>query len=124
MGYWCTKVNTGEVIMSPQFVHGRVVDGELLVGCSRTSVVEPSRGTSQYVVEVAFYSRCHNSWRVLARRLKGETYDPDGELVSFFQGGEAPTLIEAVEVMGHMTQRFGPLEAPLPPHDVASGKVV
>lgn len=78
---------------------------------------DPSRGKAKFVVESAVmcgggYGHGPNDyypdgWGVTARRLNDDgSYNPDGELISFYQGGcFNTTLKEPLEVVGKMKRQ-------------------
>jgi hypothetical protein len=78
---------------------------------------DSSRGKALFVVEEAkmdgggstgypgdFYP---DGWHVTARRLSDDRkYNPDGELISFYQSGCFNCMVEEVEVIGRMKKSF------------------
>jgi len=77
---------------------------------------DESRGLAKFVVEEAEmeYGKVeHNDpvhalgWKVLARRLhKNGNYNPKGEVIDFYQGGDSTCEISEVELVGKMKKTF------------------
>jgi hypothetical protein len=76
---------------------------------------DESRGSALFVVESANlqgggvdrFSRVADGWYVRARRLNDDrSYNPDGEVIEFYQSGEFSGIIPEVEVVGKMKMVF------------------
>ncbi|MDD5192562.1 MAG: hypothetical protein PHH54_00710 [Candidatus Nanoarchaeia archaeon] len=119
-------VQIGDVIKIPQVGIEGIIENPNLFQKGRFNVAGPmkfrghidqEREKARYVVEKTYYGGggtghgpydiYPDGWHVTARRLlQGDVYDPQGEIIEFYQTGCFLNKVETPDIVGKMQMMF------------------